>query len=141
MRAVLDTVIVVRALINQHGHWGHVLFGLRDRYQMVISPEIIREVLDVLHRSSLRGRFPQIDDRALARALSALAGAEIVLPPEEVRVCRDPNDDKFFACAVAGQADYIVSEDKDILDVGEYQGIRTVSATEFIRLVEERGVV
>jgi putative PIN family toxin of toxin-antitoxin system len=64
--------------------------------------------------------------------------AEIVEPVEEIAVCRDQADDKFFACAVAGRADYIVTEDKDILDVGEYRGVRPVSAAEFLdRLAQE----
>ena len=54
---------------------------------------------------------------------------------ERLSICRDPNDDKFFECAVAGRAQYIVSEDKDILDVGEIEGIKTVTADEFIALL------
>ena len=54
--------------------------------------------------------------------LSRLEEAEITAPNEQVTVCRDPNDDKFFECALAGRADYIVSEDKDILAVAKYQG-------------------
>src|SRR3972149_1824138 len=135
MRAVLDTVVFVRALINPAARWGRLLFDLSDRYTLVLSPEIVKEILDVLHRSSLRQRFPQIDDVAVTRPLAVLEQAEVVTPREPVSVCRDPNDDKFFACAIAGGAGYIVSEDKDILAVGEYEGIKTVSATEFTRLI------
>lgn len=135
MRAVIDTVVFVRALINPHGRWGRLLFQLCDRYTIVLSPDIIREILDVLHRSSLRERFPQIDEVAVTRTLAIIERAEVVTPDVSLSVCRDPNDDKFFECATAGEASYIVSEDKDVLAVGEYRGIRTVSAAEFTNLI------
>ena len=135
MRAVFDTVLFVRALINPGGRWGRLLFELSDRYVLVLSPEIIREVLDVLHRSRLRERFPQIDEVAVDRALAVMERAEVVTPAVSLSVCRDPNDDKLFECATAGEASYIVSEDKDVLAVGEYQGVKMVSAAEFMRLI------
>jgi putative PIN family toxin of toxin-antitoxin system len=137
MRAVLDTVIFVRALINPKGRWGHLLFELSDRYVIVLSPDIISEIISVLYRPALRERFPQLADLPqLDRVLALFERAEVVEPKWNVRVCRDPNDDKFFACAIAAGAEYIVTEDKDILDVAEYEGILPISAAEFIALVE-----
>lgn len=138
MRAVFDTVIFVRALINPRGRPGRLIFELNDRYVLFVSPEIIAEYIDVLHRSTFRRRFPQIDDVAVDRALAIIEEAEVVEPRERIEVCRDPNDNKFFECAVAARANYIVSEDKDILDVGEFEGIRTVAAAEFIDVVTRR---
>lgn len=135
MRAVIDTVVFVRALINPSGRWGRLLFDLSDRYVIVLSPEIIMEILDVLHRSSLRQRFPQIDDVAVDRALAIIENAEVVQSGERLDVCRDPDDDKFFECARAGRAHYIVSEDAGILSVGEFEGIKTVSTPEFLSIL------
>jgi len=137
MRAVLDTVIFVRAIINPYGRWGHFLFDLSDRYVVVLSPDIIKEILAVLYRPALRRRFPQIaDPPALERVLALFQEAEVVEPEESVSVCRDPADDKFFACALAAGAQYIVSEDKDILDIAEYRGVRTIAGADFIALLE-----
>ncbi len=137
MRAVFDTVVFVRALINPHGRWGRLLFELSGRYELVLSPEIIREILDVLHRSTLRQRFPQIDEVAVERALAIIETATVVEPEDRLAVCRDPNDDKFFECAVAGGAAYIVTEDQDILALGSFQGVRCVSAHEFINVIAQ----
>ena len=57
MRAVLDTVIFVRALINPKGRWGRLLFDHSDKYVIVLSPEIVREILEVIHRPELRRAF------------------------------------------------------------------------------------
>lgn len=135
MRVVFDTVLFVRALINPGSRWGRLLFDLSDRYVLVLSPEIIKEILDVLHRSSLRERYPQIDRVAVDRVLTLIERATIVTPDDALSVCRDPDDNKLFESAVAGQAHYIVSEDRDVLDVGEFRGVETVSAEEFIRII------
>ncbi len=137
MRAVLNTVVFLRALINPHGVWGRLLFNLSDRYTILLSPAIIGEIVDVLYRPDLRQRFPQIaEPPALEAVLALFARAEVVEPSSEPRVCRDADDDKFFACAIKGRAAYIVSEDKDVLTVGEHEGVRTVSAAEFIEILE-----
>jgi len=138
MRAVLDTVVFVRALINSKGRWGRLLFDLSDRYVIVLSPDIITEIITVLYRPALRQRFPQIaSPPQLDRVLRLFEQAEVVEPSEEVSVCRDPSDDKFFACALAGQAQFIVTEDNDILAISEYRGVRAILAAAFIALLEE----
>ena len=68
--------------------------------------------------------------------LAIVARAEVVTPSSTPRVCRDEDDDKFFACAAAGYADYIVSEDEDILAIREYEGVRTVRTAAFLRLLD-----
>lgn len=136
MRAVLDTVVFVRALINPKGRWGRLLFEHSDKYVIVLSPEIVKEILDVINRPELHRRFPEMADLPrMDLVLSRLEEAEVVEPQERLEVCRDPNDNKFFECAIAARADYIVSEDKDLLVVAEYKGIRTVSAAEFLTIV------
>lgn len=137
MKAVLDTVVFVRALINPKGRWGRLLFRLADRYTLILSPELIKEILEVLHRSSLRERFPQIDEVSVDSIIALFEQAVVVEPHERLEVCRDPDDDKLFECGVAAGADYIVSEDLDVLAVGEFQQIKTVSADEFIKLLAE----
>jgi putative PIN family toxin of toxin-antitoxin system len=136
MRVVLDTVVFVRALINPKGRWGRLLFDVSDRYVIVSSPEIIKEILEVINRPELRRRFPEMARLPpLARVLSKLEDADVVEPRNRLSVCHDPHDDKFFECAVAGHADYIVSEDRDILDIPQYDGIKTVSAAQFLELL------
>jgi putative PIN family toxin of toxin-antitoxin system len=136
VRVVLDTVVFVRALINPKGRWGRLLFEHADKYVIVLSPEIVKEILDVINRPELHRRFPEMADLPrMDLVLSRLEEAEVVEPRERLEVCRDPNDNKFFECAIAARADYIVSEDKDLLVVAEYKGIRTVSAAEFLTIV------
>lgn len=52
-------------------------------------------------------------------------------------MCRDPDDDKLFACAKAARADYIVSDDKDVLAVASYEGALAITALEFERVLDK----
>jgi putative PIN family toxin of toxin-antitoxin system len=107
-------------------------------YQLVSSGEIAAELADVIARSGLQERLARFAEHAeYAEVLGALRNAEVVenIPP--IRVCRDQADDKFFACAVAGNADYIVSEDEDILAIAEYEGVKTIRAAAFLKLLDE----
>jgi putative PIN family toxin of toxin-antitoxin system len=56
---------------------------------------------------------------------------KIIEPISEINVCWDPDDDKFIECAVDSRAIYIVSGDKDLLDIQEYDGIQIITAKEF----------
>jgi uncharacterized protein len=138
VRVVLDTVVFLRALINPHSRYGRAIFELSDRYELVLSPPIIREILAVLYRPSLRERFPQIADvPPLEHVLALFEQAYVVEPTDEVRICRDPDDDKFFACALAAGEDYVVSEDKDVLAVGAVGDVRPIDVATFVALISK----
>ena len=68
-----------------------------------------------------------------ARALLVLLRrqAELVQPTATLRLSRDPGDDKFLECAVAGRADYIVSADADLLTLRAVQGLPILDAPDF----------
>jgi predicted nucleic acid-binding protein len=67
------------------------------------------------------------------RFLSALVReAKLVDVTDVINECRDPKDDKFLELAVSGDADYIVSGDKDLLELNPFQGIRILSPNELM---------
>lgn len=140
MRVVLDTVIFVRALINPAGRWGRVVYEYGARYDLIVSRETVSEVASVIARPKVAKRLPRGGDpREIARLLAIVNAATIVEPAERISISRDPKDNKFFECAVAGGADYIVGEDRDILEVGRFRGIETLSAAQFLDVLEKAG--
>ena len=50
-------------------------------------------------------------------------------------VCRDPDDDKFLACAVSASADFIITGDKDLQDIGEYKSARIINASTLLKML------
>jgi putative PIN family toxin of toxin-antitoxin system len=137
LRIVLDTVVSVRALLNPRSVWGQ-LARRTGEYQLITSRDIAEELDEVTTRSALQQRLARFAARTEhAEVVGALRDAEVILDVPAVAVCRDANDDIFFACAVAGRADYIVSEDEDVLAVAEYEGVRTIRAAAFLKLLDE----
>jgi len=51
-------------------------------------------------------------------------------------VTRDVKDDPVVACAVEGHADFLVSGDKDILELVEYSGVRMILPLDFITILD-----
>ena len=55
----------------------------------------------------------------------------------KVTVCRDPDDNKFLEAAVAAKATYVVTGDKDLRAIGEYEGVKIRYPAEFLREIVE----
>jgi putative PIN family toxin of toxin-antitoxin system len=56
---------------------------------------------------------------------------EIIEPVTHIEICRDPDDDKFIGCAKDANAVYIVSGDKDLLVLKQFENIQIITAKEF----------
>lgn len=136
-KVVFDTNIFVRSLINPYGIWGRLIFEHADAYQLVISKPIAREILEVLRRPELTGKFRSVATRDFGVIVDLLSLAQTVDLPEVPAVARDPKDDPFLATARAAAADYLVSEDQDLLVLGEYEGTKIVTAAAFLALLEQ----
>ena len=133
MRAVIDTGVLVSALIRPHGTTGEVLRLLRDgRFTAVYSTDLLVEIIDVLGRPTLHSKYHiQPEDISVLINLIRLRG-DLVVPVRRVTACRDPKDDKFLEAAVAGEADCIVSGDADLLDLTPFEDIPILRPAEFL---------
>lgn len=129
MRVVLDTNVFVSGVFFG-GPPHRILDGWRSgRIQLVLSPEMLEEYRRV--GEELRGKHGEVDLSPLLLLLAA--HAEVIDPPPlPDPVCRDPDDDKFLACALAGNVPVIASGDKDLLAVDGHEGIRILSPRQFV---------
>jgi putative PIN family toxin of toxin-antitoxin system len=114
------------------------VFDQADSYEWIISPAIATEYLDVLRRPELVRKYHAVGTRDLRTVLDQIATATVVEPAVVPAVCRDPQDDKFLAAAQAGGAAFIVSEDRDLLDLNSYEGISIITAEACLRVLEEQ---
>lgn len=129
MKVVLDTNVLVSGVFFR-GPPLEILRAWRaGRIQLVVSPEILEEYREVGLRLSLD--FPGVDISAVLAVVTTHATLmEPALLPE--RVCSDPDDDKFFACALKARAKVIVSGDKHLLAASGYKGIHVVRPRRFL---------
>ena len=91
------------------------------------SAPILEEYDDVVAEIIHRG-YGHFNAEGFRRFVETL---DLVSPTTRLEVCRDPDDDKFIECAVDARALYIVSGDKDLLDIKSFEGVEIVTATEF----------
>ena len=139
MRAVLDSNVVISATLIRGGNEDRILRAWRrGAFELVLSPAILEEMARALsyERLSQARWMTEAEMLALLQAL----GEESVLVSRrpEVRISRDPEDDKFLAAAIEAEARYVVSGDKDLLVVGTHHGVRVISPAAFLRILRER---
>lgn len=137
MRVVVDTSVLVSGLIRHQGPPGDILRALRDgRFIVVYSHETLMEVVEVLGRDFFRSKYHiQFNDIEVLVSLIRLRG-DAVVPAQKITDCRDPKDNKFLEAAVAGEADYLVSGDGDLLSLNPYRGIPILSPAEFLETID-----
>jgi putative PIN family toxin of toxin-antitoxin system len=79
-------------------------------------------------------KFRRLD---ASRMVDLFRQAPVVFPTEKVAVCRDPDDDKFLEAALAANADYLITSDKDLRDIGTYRGVKIRFPAEFLRELQD----
>src|ERR1700687_3208587 len=135
VRVVFDTVVFVRGLINPHGVWGRLIFESSASYELFLSQHLLQEILEVVERPLLRQKYRTVAGRGIVQLLDILARADVVEIGEIEATSRDPTDNMVLASARVAGADYLVSEDQDLLVLGEYGGTRIVSVATFLAIL------
>jgi len=136
MRVVLDTTVFVRALLNRYSRSGRIVFEHGDKFQLIVSRDTIAEAIGVLERPSIQINIRKHARPNLKLIFDILSDAEIIDVEQVEQVSRDPNDDMFIALAMAGNASYIVTEDKDLLVLNPLGSLQILNTESFINLFE-----
>ncbi len=130
MRIVLDTNVFISGIFFS-GPPYQILKAWRDgRVELLVSPSILEEYERIGLELALK--FRELDLRPFWDLLAIQA--QIVLPPTLLPVIHDdPSDDKFLEAAVAGNASYVISGDKHLLKLSEFQGIQILKPKDFVQ--------
>ncbi|HSG05698.1 MAG TPA: putative toxin-antitoxin system toxin component, PIN family [Nitrospiria bacterium] len=128
MRVVFDSNILVAAALFPGGRADAAGTKILDGVDnLLISRPIIREVLSVLATKFSR------DKEELSRVAVVLGEmGEMVEPLHRLSVFRDEPDNRILECAVEGKAKVIVTGDKAMLAVRQYEGIRLITLAEYL---------
>jgi len=94
---------------------------------------LLEELTDVITRPSFSQRLNSIGKTVRQVLADYIEVVELVEPLEIPRIVRDPDDDHVLACALAAKAEIIVSGDKDLLDLREYQGIPILTTADALQ--------
>ena len=131
MRVVVDTNVIVSAI-----RFGGIPRQVWDRcltdrnIKLISSQEIIAEISRVL---TTKFGWPDNLIEELRQVIES--SSHTVYPKLILNVVRDKGDDKFIEAAVEGQAEYIISGDKDLLDMQSYGDIKIITPAKFLEII------
>ena len=132
-RVVADTNTIVSGILLPESVPGRLLDTLVEREILIFSPATRDELLDVIAREKF-DRYVLAEARERAATILVRDG-EMVIPRRSFRACRDPKDDKFLDAAYAGEADYIVSGDDDLVALRKFDAIPILTARRYLARV------
>jgi putative PIN family toxin of toxin-antitoxin system len=129
VRVVLDTNVLISGILFS-GTPGEILIAWRnDDIQFALNSEIINEYFRV--GVIFKSKFPGVEITPILNLI--IAQSEIIDTGRlSVRVCDNPDDDKFVACVLASGSRVIISGDKHLLKLSGYEGIAIVTPRLFI---------
>ena len=131
IRVLPDTNIRISSVFWRGNPYEVVRIGILGEYQLVISAEILDEVVDKLRN---KFQFPEENIRELIDIL--MTYCYIVDVTSKFDVVRDKKDNKIIECAFDGKVDYIVTGDPDLLVLKNFRGIKIIKAKEFLEEIK-----
>jgi uncharacterized protein len=140
IRAVLDTNVLVSALLHLEGSPSSQIFELflRKEFLLLTSKPILMEVERLIDEDRIVTRYLLSEKRRRA----FIASVHRLSRPVPTRmsisnVVEDSDDNKFLACAMKGKADFVVSGDRHLLDLDHFHKIKIVTPKTFLALLQQ----
>ena len=129
-RYVFDTNVIISALLFERSKPAQAFYAALDRGNILLSQPVLKELNEVLAREKLK---PYLLFEERERFIIALMSEALLIDIKEtIRVCRDPEDDKFLELAVNGGAACIISGDEDLLILNPFRNIPIIKPDKFL---------
>ncbi len=132
-RVVLDTNVLISAALSPNGAPRMVVDAVRSENGVLLFSD---ETFDELRSRFYRPKF----DRYIGREGRAIYLAQLETVSEWVSIagaklgCRDPDDDKLLETALMGEADCLITGDRDLLEMSPFQAIPILTPAGFLDL-------
>ena len=151
IRVIFDCGLFIQAFLNPKGAAGRCLELVRSgRAQLFVSPPALTEVKEVLSRPRILSLLPHATPEQTAAFLEDVVAnaTNLRAVPYKFRFERDPKDAPYLNLAIAARADYLVTRDRDLLDLmtghtaeckefrQRFRKIRVIEPVEFLRALE-----
>lgn len=141
LRVVLDTNVIVSAMLSPTGTPGKLLSEIRKRddIAMVAAEPLLEEYERALSYTHVQ-RLHRLTPSQIALTIDALRfqASPVTLLPEISAVAHDSDDNLIVACAVGGNADFIVSGDRHLLRLKVFRDITILSPAAFLFVISEQ---
>lgn len=149
-RVVFDCNVLLQAAARESSVAAKCLnLAESDLIQLFVSREVLAEVEDVLNRLEIRAHFPDLSDEIVGAFLKRLQKLSVLVRPvpKKFSYPRDEDDEAYINLAVAAGADFIISRDRDLLDLmtghtveckdfrQRFRSLKVVEPAEFLKLL------
>ena len=129
LRVVLDTNVLISAILFGGKPRQILEKAIRGEIRLCLSEPILEELKGVLQRS----KFDYSPEMIQFILTELTAIADFVNPSETINiVAEDPEDNRILECAIAANADYVISGDSHLLKLNKYFNIDILSAAAFL---------
>jgi len=129
LKVVIDTNLWISFLISKKYDALDNLFAI-DNIVLIFSEELLEEFVEVAKRPKFKKYFSDTD---LIILLSQIyTKAEFIDVQSNVFICRDENDNFLLALAKDSKANYLISGDKDLLEIQKFEKTKIITMSEFI---------
>ena len=137
LRIVVDTGVAISGALMPGSVPRRALDAAMSHGRLLVSETTTLELDDVFRRPKFNKYVSE--ERRLEFLAALVRDAELVNITEEVRACRDSQDDKFLEVAVNGKASHIISGDGDLLALHPFRGIEIVTPQVFLSMLQKNG--
>ncbi len=120
-RCVLDCVVLLQAAVSRGPAFALLTLAEAGRIELLLSNDLLSELRDVLLRKEVHQRFPILSPEFVEAFLTRIQhlGTLTDPVPSSLKLRRDPDDEPYLNLAAHGRAKYLVTRDRDLLDLVE----------------------
>lgn len=138
-KAVLDSNVIVSALIVPHGNPARIILLAKEgKFECVLSEDILLEVRNVLQRKHIQKKYHPAEDaiEEFIQAIRAHSTFHTIQYVEDI-IPNDPPDNVVLACAVEGGANYLVSGNLHFRNLKEHRNVKMVTPAQFLEILKK----
>lgn len=139
MRVLFDTNIFISYLLKSDKDKTITTIiesGFENKYKLLLPRDVLTELSKKFtEKKYLASHILKADAQEFIEVLATVAEEIPVITESVPEISRDKKDDYLLACAVIGEADYLVSGDADLQVLQEIQGVKIVSPVEFLKIM------
>ena len=139
-KVVIDTNQFVCSIITKKGPSAQLLQAWQKNYFiLILSKSIIEEIKRVLHYPHIKKKY-NLKEQDIESLINLIEREAVILSDSiKIKVINDdPDDNKFLACALEAEEDYIILGDKHLLNLHQHKDTQIITVRKFLRIIEFR---
>jgi len=138
MKLIFDTNVIVSFLISrslkEELFYSVLKLSKLGQSEIFYSIETFEELIETIKIPKIQEKLNKNTSRFLADYKFLGKKVQVIT---KLEICRDPKDNKFLELAKTIQADYIVTGDKDLLDLRQFEGTKILKPSEFLEIIQK----